>query len=141
MKTTILVAIVCISILIAAVETLLKRRRLRAYWDRICTGSQWRRRFPLASKDEIRRFLDLFVAAFAFRQSRKFCFAPDDRVLDVYRALYPPKWSVADCMELETLGMDLERAYGIDLVSVWREDLTLGDLFALTHRKSSEPAS
>ena len=104
-------------------------------------GTQWRRRYPRASKTEIREFLAVFIGAFGFRQSRRLYFAPDDRVLDVYRTLYPPKWSVSDSMELETLATDLERTYGVDVFALWREDITLGDLFALTRPKSAEPSS
>jgi hypothetical protein len=135
MKTIII--ILCVAALGAAIEAVFERRRLRGFWDRVCTGTQWRRRFPQASKAEIRQFLDVFVGAFGFRQSRRLCFAPDDRVLNVYRALYPPKWSISDSMEMETLAGDLERTYGVDMFALWRDDITLGELFALTRPKSA----
>jgi propanediol dehydratase small subunit len=85
-----------IAIVFAVIGTIFERRRLRAYWDRVCTGARWRRRFPQATKDEIRKFLNVFVDAFGFRKSRRLSFSPDDKIMDVYRALYPPKWSIGD---------------------------------------------
>ena len=53
--------------------------------DRACQGRGWRRAFPNAPKDRIRAFLQVFVGAFAFRDSERLQFSPDDRILDVYR--------------------------------------------------------
>jgi hypothetical protein len=97
------------------------RKALRFYWERACTGTRWRRRFPDSPKPEIREFLDLFVDAFAFRRRRRCCFLPEDRVMDVYRALYPPG-SAVDGMELETFCQLLRKRYGIDFTTSWRED-------------------
>ncbi len=108
---------------------------MAGYWSRACTGAQWRRRFPQASKADIRAFLGIFVDAFGFRRSRRLCFAPDDRVMDVYRTLHPPKWAVADVFELEDLVLFYDRAYGINLVPLWHENMTLGELFACTREK------
>ena len=108
------------------------RQALKPYWNRACTGIRWRRRFPAAPKTEIREFLDLFIEAFMFRQRRRFCFLPDDKVLDIYRALYPPG-SLADSLELETFCMKLEKRYGINFATSWPEDITLGEIYAKTH--------
>ena len=99
---------------------------------RACQGARWRRRFPAASRGDIRAFLTLFVGAFAFRRERRLCFSPDDQVLAIYRTLYPPTGPWADSMELETLVRDLQQSYHFDVVSFWREDITLGELFTLT---------
>ena len=107
-------------------------RRLKVYWQRACTGRQWKRRFPDASKSQIRAFLELFVNAFAFSSKRRLCFSPDDLVMDIYLALYPPDWSFADALELETLALDLEKTYGANVLPVWRDDITIGYLFAHT---------
>jgi len=80
------VAIVCI---VLAAAALAERVRLHRYWRRACTGFAWRRRFPSASNAEIRSFLTLFVNAFAFAEFRRLSFSPDDKPLEVYRALYP----------------------------------------------------
>jgi hypothetical protein len=109
------------------------RRRLRVYWDRRCTGIQWRRRFPSASKHDIRAFLDAFVDGFGFPRKRRLCFSPDDKVIDVYRTLYPtPGWG-ADSLEMETLVTLLEKRYGLDVARLPQREYTLGELFALTH--------
>lgn len=110
-----------------------RRRALRRFWDRHCMGIRWRRRFPDASKSELREFLTIFVDAFCFEHTRRTCFSPDDRVMEVYRAEYPPG-SLADDMELERFGLDLEERYGIDFTAVWREDITLGELYEHTKR-------
>ncbi|OHE75421.1 MAG: hypothetical protein A2107_08575 [Verrucomicrobia bacterium GWF2_62_7] len=108
-----------------------EQRRLSKYWQRACTGRLWRRRFPRAPKAEIREFLDVFLAAFAFEDRRRLCFGPDDRVMDVYRALYPIR-GTPDSMELEDLITRLQKRYGVEILASWREDITLGDLFTQT---------
>ena len=109
------------------------QKALRPYWDRACMGIRWRRRFPNAPKTEIREFLDLFLDAFAFRRTRRCCFSPGDRVIDVYRTMYPPG-SAVDSMELETFCKMLRKQYGIDFATSWQEDITLGEIYEQTHR-------
>jgi hypothetical protein len=106
-----------------------RRRALRGFWDRACMGIRWRRRFPDSPKTEIREFLSVVVGAFGFRPSRRCCFSPDDKVMDIYRALNPSV-GLPDDMELETLAERLEEPYGVDLFKSCREDITLGDLYA-----------
>src|ERR1043166_4641370 len=108
-------------------------KALRPYWERFCTGFRWRRRFPESPKTEIREFLDLFVEAFGFRQRRRYCFLPEDRVMDVYHAVYPPG-SAVDGMELETFCKMLRKRYGVDFASSWCEDITLGEIYEQPHR-------
>jgi propanediol dehydratase small subunit len=110
------------------------RKSLRPYWNRACMGIRWRRRFPDSPKSEIREFLVLFVDAFAFRRKRRCCFAPDDKVMDVYRALYPPG-SWADGLELETMCKMLKKQYGVDYFTSWREDITLGEIYSQTRSR------
>jgi propanediol dehydratase small subunit len=113
-----------------------RRRALQRYWDRHCTGIRWRRRFPDAPKTELREFLTIFVDAFCYEHKRRTCFSPDDRLMDVYRADYPHPWIMADSMELETLGLSLEERYGVDFDALWREDITLRELYEHTRRKA-----
>ena len=80
---------------------------MRRFLDRACAGFRWRRRYPQASKSEIREFLDLFVQAFGFRRRRRLYFVPNDRVMDIYRTLYPVR-GMPDGMELEILVRDLQ---------------------------------
>ena len=96
-------------------------------------GIRWRRRFPGASKSAIREFLNLFLDAFLIPRKRRSCFSPDDRVLDVYRALVPP--GCADSLEIETLARGLETRYGLALETL--SHLTLGELF---ERTGTQPA-
>ena len=110
---------------------ILERRRLGRYWLRSCTGAEWRRCFPDASKEEIRSFLQAFIDAFGFRSKNRLAFSPEDKVLDVYRTVYPG-WAVADAMELETFAEMLERNYGIDHVALENAEVTLGELFDMT---------
>jgi len=136
-----IVFIVVAGLAVSIPVTLKRRKSLSKYWARACTGSQWKRRFPIASKSEIRAFLDLFVGAFLFRRKHRLSFSPDDQVMDVYRASYPPGWSLADAMELEFLTMRIQKTYGVDIVALWRKDITLGDLFAFTQNRSAEASS
>ncbi len=131
-----LLTIAVLAVLISLPVSIGRRRALRQYWDRACMGIRWRRRFPDALKTELREFLTIFVDAFCFDRRRRTCFSPDDRVMDVYRADYPPG-SLSDSMELETLGLSLEKRYGIDFTAVWREDITLGELYEHTKRRAA----
>ncbi|MDD5708005.1 MAG: hypothetical protein PHR35_18965 [Kiritimatiellae bacterium] len=107
------------------------KRRLQHYWYRMCTGREWRRRFPNATKDEIRRFLEAFVDGFAFKSSQRLKFGPNDKVMDIYRALYPSTgWP--DALEVETFARNLKREYAFDLAKVEDRDVTLGQLFTMT---------
>lgn len=108
-----------------------RRSFLQPFWDRSCTGIRWKRRFPDSSAAQIREFLDLFVGAFAFPKNRRLCFSPDDKVLGIYRGLYPDKF-MADCLELEFLTRRMRERYGVDLAAFWREDITLADVYAHT---------
>lgn len=129
-----LLTIAIIALLISLPTWVRRRRALGLYWDRACMGIRWRRRFPDSPKVEIREFLTMFVEAFGFGNKRRTRFSPDDRVMDVYRADYPPG-ILADSMELETLGLNLEKRYGIDFEAVWHEDITLGELYERTRTR------
>ncbi len=98
------------------------------YRFRTCEGLRWKRHFPQAPKDEIRRFLSIFVNSFGFREKDRLKFGPDDRILDVYHAVYRPMPSV-DNMELEEFFCRVEDTYGIDSSQLWNGHLTLGELF------------
>jgi hypothetical protein len=119
---------VIVGVLAIALE-LLRRRRLSPMLDRPCAGRDWRRSFPDAAEADIREFLQLFVDAFALPRKSHLAFRPDDRIMEVYRAINPPKWTAADSLELETFSLLLKRKYGLALESVWRNDMTLGEVF------------
>ena len=125
------IAIVCVVVALLALGALNERRLMRHYSQRACTGCLWRRRFPDASKTEIRNFLRVFLNAFGFAYRRRLCFAHDDRVMDIYRSLYTVHGST-DSMELEHMVIDLQEKYRVEILGSWREDITLGELFAQT---------
>ena len=99
-----------------------------AYRDRACQGRAWKRQFPGADKHAIRAFLGVFCGAFAFSETHRLAFGPDDELLAIYRALYPSKLLPDNC-ELEVLQEDLRKQYDISLEAVWHERLTLGEPF------------
>lgn len=99
------------------------------YRVRACQGRSWRRAFPSASKRELRSFLLLFTSAFAFKDQDKLKFRPDDGILDIYRNIYPSRWT-PDVLEVETLAAHLHKRHAIELGTVWKDDLTLGELFS-----------
>ena len=129
-----LIEISVIAVAVFAVGAVIDRVRLRHYWRRTCTGFAWRRLFPTAPKEELRLFLGLFTSAFAFPDSRRLCFAPSDRPLEVYKVLYPFPKIMADSMELETFLEGIKEVFGVDVLPIWTEDITLGELYAAAIR-------
>jgi hypothetical protein len=135
MKTFVIILCILSALFLITLPFELKRRRLlqERYWDRVCTGKDWKRRFPTASKTEIREFLVLFVDAFAFPRKRRLCFSPDDRVIDIYRTIYPSNGG-ADALEMETLVDMIEERYGVEVAKFGRDGITLGEIYEHTHR-------
>ncbi len=129
--------VIGVSALIAIPIELKRRRLLQRFWSRSCTGWEWRRRFPDASKDSIRDFLEEFVDAFAFSSQKRLKFSPDDKIMDVYKSLYPSSWD-ADGLEHASLCAGLQERYGLDFTaSVMDENITLGQLFDMTRNANS----
>ncbi|MGD0518141.1 MAG: acyl carrier protein [Thermoguttaceae bacterium] len=112
------------------IDQFLVHRALKTFLSRTCTGRDWKRRFPDATKDEIRRFLSIFINAFGFKSRQILKFHPDDKITDIYRALYPLPFS-ADSLELVTLTMNVQKEYGLDLIEHFNQEMTLGQLFQL----------
>ena len=107
----------------------------KKYTHRICSGRKWRQCFPKIKKEEIRRFLQIFIDSFLIKDKHRLKFKPDDKVMDIYRAIN--KYSTADAMETETLVMSLESEYSVELPSyLLSEKVTLGELFAFVTEKS-----
>jgi propanediol dehydratase small subunit len=104
------------------------------YRTRACQGLAWRREFPAASNEQIREFLSLLVGAFGFHDRFKLKFGPSDQLLDLYRALYPRK-NMPDGMELEAFASSIAKKYGVDLAGAWRDNLTIGQVFAMVTEK------
>lgn len=123
------VALLAGVLLLAVASGAIQRRAFSSIASRNCAGRSWRQAFPAASKTDIRRFLQLFVDAFAISRKHALKLRPDDAVMAVYRSVNPPEWSVADAMELESLDLAFKTNYGIELKTIWRQDITLGELF------------
>ncbi|MCP4643183.1 MAG: hypothetical protein GY851_22235 [bacterium] len=137
-ELTVLLLLLAVVVAVPLAVVIVESRHLRKYWSRPCTGREWRRRFPHVPKQDIRSFLQAFCDAFAFKSKHRCKFSPTDKVMDVYRAVYPPRTSVGDCFELETLAFRLENDYGVDLENNWdSENTTLGDLFEMTRTPDS----
>ena len=102
---------------------------------RTCQGRLWRRTFPAASRKQIRDFLSLFADAFAFRDTERLKFRPDDQLLGIYRALHPSRWKT-DTLAFDTLARELRARYGVALDDIWNERMTLGALFAHIHGRA-----
>jgi propanediol dehydratase small subunit len=119
------IAVIIMTVLLAIPSWL----ALRPIYQRDCAGIRWRRRFPEVSAQDIREFLLLFVDAFGFPRKHQLRFRPEDRIMDLYRALNPPDWSL-DNMEIEFLSDNFKRRYHVDLIPLWHEGLTLGDIFS-----------
>jgi propanediol dehydratase small subunit len=101
----------------------------KKYRNRDCMGKSWKAEFPNSSKDDIREFLLTFTDSFAFSSGDKLKFNPHDKLLEIYKELYPSKW-VADAMEFETLTDELTKKYQVNLNDLWHDDLTLGELYS-----------
>jgi hypothetical protein len=128
-------AVVLICLLGLSIYVELKRRKgMSRYWARTCAGREWKTKFPSATKEEIREFLNQFVDGFAYSRKKRLKFSPDDRVLDVYHAENPEE-IFADALELETFARNLQGRYGVDLAKLQRPDITLGDVFELSRRQ------
>ena len=104
--------------------------------NRTCQGRGWKRHFPHTPNREIREFLLFFVKSFAFSDNEKLKLSPNDKILEIYKALYPSKW-MPDALEFETLAKDLRHNYSVELGNIWRDDLTLGELFTECQKKAT----
>ena len=100
----------------------------KKYRLRKCTGKDWKTKYPTSANDDIRKYLNTFVNAFVFDRKHNLKFKPSDKLMDIYRHLYPSKW-LADSLELETFADDILEQYGVSLEDIWHDELTLGEVF------------
>jgi hypothetical protein len=112
-----------------------RARALLPYWERGCMGLRWRRRFPEDPKSEIREFLRFFIESFELKERWLVRFSPDDRMMDIYWTVNPREDGWADGLELENLAKGVKKRCKIDLAPIWREDITIGELYSLTRTK------
>ena len=113
------------------------RKKLNRYWSRssISVAHKWKKAFPEKANEDIREFLQIFVDAFALSRKMLFKFEPDEKVLEVYKAIYSPS-SRCDAMELETLFEHCAKRYNIKLESFWNDDTTLEEIFEIATKYS-----
>jgi propanediol dehydratase small subunit len=113
-----------------------QRRAFAPYRSRRCAGLLWRRRFPSASKTDIRLFLDCLVDGMGLPRKLRLQFQPDDEVVEIYRSLYGGRTPLADALECETFAQLLASEYNVSLghiVSGWHEKVKLGELFIIAY--------
>ena len=101
----------------------------RRYRDRQSQKDAWQHRYVAEALDDISAVLQTLCHAFSFNPDCRYQFAPDDRLLEVYRDRYPrwKFWLAADSMEIESMSIGLREKYGID-TSSWNENTTLGEI-------------
>lgn len=124
-----LMILVVVPIGFATAAELWARRARRVFLKGPCAGIRWHRRFPNAPHHDIRAFLKLFSHAYGFKDHQICIVSPDDRIVDIDRAVDP---FPMDAIELEEFAEEYLQRYGLDLASAWREDITLGEVFELT---------
>ncbi|MFC5459468.1 hypothetical protein [Massilia niabensis] len=123
-------SIVAILILLALAWSVLSSGQVaNPFRTRTSQRRLWRRAFPRASQRQIREFLAVCAEAFAFRDTEKLKFRPDDQLLGIYKTLHPSKW-MSDAAEIRKLASGLRARYGVALEEIWDEHMTLGALFA-----------
>lgn len=85
-------SVIVLSLIAASVlwAVLFGGRLPKPYYMRTCQGKGWRLAFPASPKQDIREFLSVFVDAFAFSQKERLKLNPEDQILRIYRAIYPP---------------------------------------------------
>lgn len=123
------ILLVIFFILLALVKACLERRLPKRFLSRGCMGREWRRRFPSASKQAIRRFLGIFLESFDLPIRHELRFSPDDKILDIYRDMYSG-WACVDELELERFVMAVREEYGFDLGEGNNQAITLGEVFS-----------
>jgi hypothetical protein len=91
-------------------------------WKQICHNGK------LDKADALLRTL---CEAFSFNPDDRYCFAPTDRIMNVYRACYPrwKFWRIADAMEIESLTMDIQRRFQLNDAEV--SEMTLAEVVEL----------
>ncbi|MDY0170544.1 MAG: hypothetical protein RBS80_28650 [Thermoguttaceae bacterium] len=106
----------------------------RRFRDRESQEAIWQERIPGETQATADAILRMLCDAFTFNPDDRYKFWPDDRYCDIYQARYP-WWKVADCMETEWFGMELEKRFGID-ISERLSTITLGEIVDLASNRS-----
>jgi hypothetical protein len=137
MHTAWIIIILATGCLLAAGTEVLRRRRLSPWYARGCAGRAWKKRFPAATAQEIRRFLSVFSESFLLKKRHRLRFFPDDDIHKIYKAIYPA--GGPDTMEYEILLMELDKLYNREIpVESFNERMTLGELFSAARASSGK---
>jgi hypothetical protein len=111
-------------------------REMKRYWGRPSTATLWASSFPDATPADIRSFLEIFVDAFAFGAKRAFCFGPEDRLSEIYDALYPCGSRGAGG-EMTCFYLMLQRRYGRSISADEFSGMSLGEIFDFMHAETN----
>lgn len=131
-------AIIVVGVVLWALWCLIPEMRHRQFRREIDSRPEvtehWRAEFP-NEMFVVDRILTIFCDAFMFAASNKFKFRPDDRIMQIYKRTTGP---IADEMQLETLIIELDKAFATDLVGEWDEMITLRDVVRMVSEKSGQ---
>src|SRR5687768_15999732 len=103
----VILLIICIAAILPT--ELVLRRSFRPIASRQSAAPLWRESFPDSTEDEIREFLEILVDGFALSSSHRMKFRPDDQLMEIYRAVNPPKWTIGDQCEIECFALMLKK--------------------------------
>ena len=103
----------------------------RPFRDRESQEAAWQQACGDDALKKADALLAMLCEAFSFNPDNRYQVAPDDRIMDIYRACYPrwQFWKLADSMEIETLLMDLSRRFHLDDEELC--DVTFGEIVEL----------
>lgn len=104
---TLIVAIAIGLCILLALFTVWPRSATSYLAERGPRRSDWESLFSSAQMPTVERILALVGNAFLLREGDTWKLRPDDKPVEIYRAIYP-KGSLADALELETLVGALE---------------------------------
>lgn len=91
----------------------------------------WKQTCHKEELDKADALLEALCEAFAFDPDDRYHFAPTDRIMEVYQACYPRWrfWKISDCMEIESLMMDLQRRFQLNDAEV--SEMLLAEVVAM----------
>lgn len=124
--------IVVLIVTIFATGSFVASRKLKSFTNRGPAIHLWRKKFPNATAEEIRTFLEIFTEAFGINKKHGITLQPSDLMFDIYATRNNPNLS-ADSLEYETFLVMIENHYNKRLSNQLQKSTTLGEVFALTH--------
>jgi hypothetical protein len=130
----IILLLLAIGLTIGVTSEIMCRKSKKALLTRPCAISIWRDMFPASTEENIREYLTLVADCYELGQSEGVMIQPSDRLIDIYHALYPPKWSAVDSLEGETFACELNKRYGFNINHLWSDTLTMGEVFEKANR-------